>query len=313
MTGNRSVKRIHLLGHPVSQSLSPLMHNAALGALGLDWEYSTLDTAPDDLVATLERLESDPDVVGCNVTVPHKIAVHDWLARNGRQVEWSSQHTGAVNTLSKRNDRWVGETTDFFGAYDALIQKVPELHASGQGQFDYDVAILGTGGSAQTLAFGFARHPSYPRSIAIFGRNREKAEDLAHQASRISPTVLTNAFALDEFEQWNRGRKSIVIQTTTVGMETGGSPGLSPVSSESIGGCEQVAFDLVYKPHATPFLLNAERNGAKIVYGIQMLIRQGALALDRWIRSTNDYRGPAISSEFIPSVMEGALREKGVF
>lgn len=314
MTGSRSVKKIHLLGHPVSQSLSPLMHNAALGALGLDWEYSTLDTAPQDLVATLERLESDPDVVGCNVTVPHKIAVHDWLARNGRPVgNWASL-AGAVNTLFRGPDgRFQGTSTDFQGAMTAIRTAVDACRPD----FPWtmaEVAILGTGGSAQTLAVGFAAteiEPS-PRRIAIYGRNPDKARAVAELAREHARPG--RELSVDTLENWQApsNRPRIVCQTTTVGMATGESPDQSPVPHGTVSGVD-VAFDLVYKPHVTRFLSDAFQNGALVVHGIDMLVGQGAQALVHWLEASapDAARGATVAG--ICQAMEGALREKGVF
>lgn len=308
------LKKIHLLGHPVSQSVSPLMQNAALGSLGLDWEYSTLDTAPKDLVATLERLESDPDVVGCNVTVPHKIAVHDWLVRNGRLVgNWASL-AGAVNTLFRGPDgRFQGTSTDFQGAMNAIRSAVSTYRPD----FPWtmaQIAILGTGGSAQTLAVGFAAteiEPS-PRRIAIFGRNLDKARAVAELAREHARPG--RELSIDTLENWQApsNHPRIVCQTTTVGMATGESPDQSPVPNGTVSGVD-VAFDLVYKPHVTRFLSDAFENGALVVHGIDMLIGQGAQALAHWLDASATKTARDASIPDICQVMERALREKGLF
>jgi len=314
VTGASGLKKIHLLGHPVSQSLSPLMQNAALGALGLEWEYSTLDTAPSDLVATLERLESDPDVVGCNVTVPHKIAVHDWLVRNGRQIKNWASLAGAVNTLFRGPDgRFQGTSTDFQGAMNAIHNAVGTYRPD----FPWtmaQIAILGTGGSAQTLAVGFAAtefEPS-PRRIAIFGRNLDKARAVAELASEHARPG--RELSIDTLENWQApsNHPRIVCQTTTVGMATGESPDQSPIPAGTVSGVD-VAFDLVYKPHVTRFLSDAFENGALVVHGIDMLIGQGAQALKHWLEASAAKTSRDASIAGICQAMERALREKGVF
>jgi shikimate dehydrogenase len=316
---DRGVKKLYLLGHPVSHSLSPLMQNAALASLGLgdQWHYQTLDVAPEDLVATLERLEADPDVIGCNVTVPHKVAVFEWLGPD--RCTDHARPFGAVNTLFRgRDDKFRGDSTDFLGSLEALFQEAFPNPLPPRVLLSYDVAILGTGGSAQTLAVGLASSGHFPRSITIFGRNIEKAArlaatlpiqyprvDLAEQPD-VSPPE-HSARLLSDFAPWNQGRRSIVIQTTTVGMDSGEAPGQSPVPTSSIGA-GQIAFDLVYKPHETPFLLDAKANGANIVHGINMLVGQGALALERWIHASAPSLLAGFDRESIMAVMRKALR-----
>jgi shikimate dehydrogenase len=289
------MKKLYLLGHPVSHSLSPVMQNAAIRHFGLDWEYETRDVTPENLIATLEELESDENVIGCNVTVPHKMAVYEWLGRDRCRID--ARRACAVNTLFKRNAVFIGDSTDFHGAMTALnLEGFPGVPPEGS-FMGHDVAILGTGGSAQTIALGLATSHECPRSVTIFGRNLDNATRLSSMIpveprGRLAvepemPLLRTGARHLSEFDSWNRGRSSIVIQTTTVGMESGQSPGQNPVSSGSVHS-GQIAFDLVYKPHDTPFLLDAARNGATVVHGINMLVGQGTLALHRWIVASAD-------------------------
>ena len=309
------MKKILLLGHPVSHSKSPDMQNAAIRHLGLDdsWRYETLDVSPEDLVATLEKLESDPDIVGCNVTVPHKVAVFEWLGPSRRMPE--ANRFRAVNTLARTAEgRFQGTSTDFGGSVVALRSEAfrdcpPEAEGMLRGR---DLAILGTGGSAQTLAIGFAGHGSAPRSISVFGRNPSKASEIVKMAGASPrdpdlPGIRMESLPLPEFESWNRGRESVVIQTTTVGMESGEAAGRSPVPAGSVGE-GQIAFDIVYKPHDTPFLREARDHGATIVHGIDMLVGQGALALRMWVAAGhNNEAKKRFDLAEIASVMREAL------
>lgn len=283
------MKRLHLLGHPVSQSKSPTMQNAALRSLGLDWEYSALDVEPQDLVSTLDRLQADPEIAGCNVTVPHKLAVYDWLGgQTGGRLEAGAAQAHAVNTLFRGPDnRFRGDSTDALGGLMA-VGAATSRFVPGQGsQLDlsgFDIAILGNGGSASSFAYLLAWSPMGARSLTIFGRSKTKASALASEVSGwidgMEP-ISVNGLELHDFPRWNEGRRSLVIQTTTVGMDGGEAAGRSPVAAGSVGA-GQIAFDLVYKPHETPFLREARTNGATIVHGIGMLIGQGALSLERW-------------------------------
>ena len=314
------MKKLFLLGHPVSHSLSPAMQNAALRSLGLgDWTYSVLDVAPEDLRETLDKLQADPDVAGCNVTVPHKIAVWDWLGASRCHAEaWRAR---AVNTLFRdpKDQRFfLGDSTDFMGACEALWSEgLPDRKERSRSLLGHDIAILGTGGSARSVARGLAGDDSLPRSITVFGRNLSKAQALAEQLRSIPrgtlaedstvPPLQAASLPLSDFADWNRGRRSIAVQTTTVGLGSGADAGLSPVPSGSVSGPDQIAFDLVYKPHETPFLRDAASHGARTVHGIRMLVGQGAWSLEHWIR--NEPRVPAPAFGCTIPCMEEAVKQ----
>ena len=309
------MKKLYLLGHPVSHSLSPIMQNAAIQHFGLDWHYETKDVLPEDLTKTLEELEADPDVIGCNVTVPHKVAAYEWLARDRCMTD--ARRAYAVNTLFRRDGHFIGDSTDFQGAMAALSHVGFPGVPSGGSLLERDVAILGTGGSAQTIALGLATCHECPRSVTIFGRNLDNATRLSSMIpveprGRLTvepgmPHLRVAASHLSEFAAWNRDRPSVIFQTTTVGMDSGQAPGQSPVPPGSVHS-GQIAFDLVYKPHDTPFLIDAAANGAVTVHGIDMLVGQGARSLERWILESGRDQ---LTAQFVVSnaisVMHSAL------
>jgi len=300
------MKKLYLLGHPVSHSLSPIMQNEALKSLGLEgeWDYEAHAVSAEDLPAKLKQLEEDKDVIGCNVTVPHKMAVYEWLGR-GRIQKLDALNACAVNTLYREGDHFLGDSTDFRGALMALKSEGFGLNQP-DAELDlrqWDIAVIGTGGSAQTIVAGLASLECVKR-VMIFGRSMAKASAISNTVQVLSSRV-SNAGeqaycaeigfrALDTFAAWNVGRKSIVIQTTTVGMATGENPGQSPVPSGSVKS-GQIAFDLVYKPHNTRFLLEAKAHGATLVHGINMLVGQGALSLQQWIEASAE---PSVRERF---------------
>ena len=303
-------KRVHLLGHPVSHSVSPILQNAAFKALGLDWEYTAWDLEPAELIERLERLEANPNVVGCNVTVPHKLAVFEWLQATGRSIHPGAAQAHAVNTLFRDPaGKFCGDSTDAMGGLVAIghetkSQGLPDLTGR-------DVAILGTGGSASSFGFLLGKAPRGATSVSIFGRSTTKASDLADRINsweRLDGQLEVQAHPLHEFSRWNRNRHSLIIQTTTVGMDSGPDPRHSPVPDDAIGE-GQIAFDLVYKPHQTTFLKDAAFNGATTVHGIYMLIGQGVLALELWLKASGS---PTDHGLDLTKVMEQALRDNRV-
>lgn len=276
-----SALKAYLLGHPVSHSLSPLMQNAAFASIGFGCTYAALDVLPEHLETELARLEADPSVTGCNITVPHKLAVFAWLKANGRLLHPAATTFEAVNTLVRGPDGlWQGDSTDYEGFLHNLRRGLaPMLTVTPFETLvaDLDIAILGAGGSAQTLARGFLADTRFkPRSVQLFCRNPAKAQGIL-PPEQILP--------LTEFVAWNRGRQSLVIQTTTVGMDSGEGAGLSPVPADALEA-GQIACDIVYKPLETPFLRDARARGAVCVPGLGMLVGQGAEACSKWLAAS---------------------------
>jgi shikimate dehydrogenase len=281
------MKKLYLLGHPVSHSLSPIMQNEALKSLGLEdkWRYEALNVPPEELIAKLEELEADTEVIGCNITVPHKVAVHNWLKSANRHLSRDSDYGEVVNSLVRRPDgQFGGDTTDFQGAKLALKQE-----AGIEDFTQFDVAVLGTGGSAQSIIAGFDFDHEV-RSVKPFSRNPGRTSKISEETK-----YEIEIWALSDFPAWSASHPaSIVVQATTVGMETGNNPEQSPVPSGSVKD-GQIAFDLVYKPHNTRFLLEAKAHGATLVHGINMLVGQGALSLQQWIEASAE---PSVRESF---------------
>lgn len=296
--GNMSDFRAYLLGHPVSQSRSPQMQNAAFAWAGFSGQYEALEVLPEHLETTLEHLESDASVIGCNLTVPHKLSAYRWLVANGRVLHPAATTFEAVNTLVRGPDGlWQGDSTDYEGFLHNLrrcLSEEFEEQTFEEWIAEQDIAILGSGGSAQTLARGFASETRFkPHGIDLFARAPQKASGMLPREQ---------IHSLAKFPQWNRGRQSLVIQTTTVGMESGEGAGLSPIPHDAI--CpDQIACDIVYKPLETPFLAHARVRGALCVPGLGMLVGQGAESCRKWLA------GAGITKDIFPlmDTMERAL------
>src|SRR2546428_12029861 len=126
------MSQVWLIGRPVAHSLSPAMHNAAFAALGLPHRYEAREVADEDLAATLQRMRGE-DMLGANVTTPHKEAV----LRQVDQITDEARRIGGVNTIVHRSGRLVGENTDGYGFRRAL---------EAAGATPHRVFVLGAGG-----------------------------------------------------------------------------------------------------------------------------------------------------------------------
>ncbi len=272
-----NTKLLGVLGWPVEHSMSPVMHNAAIQAAGLNACYVPLPCPPEALGEVIAGLRG-MGFLGANVTIPHKQSVIEHL--DGLSEE--SRFTGSVNTLYWEGDRLMGTTTDAPGAVLNLRQAGIELDGK-------KVTILGTGGAARALAFVLARGHcagtggatetfTLPE-FAILGRDPEKAGRLARDIAEGSAGGTTiRSGLLAGFAALGR-EADLIINCTSVGMapDIRGCP-LDPALLEP----RQVVYDIVYQPRETVLLQEAKRQGCWTVEGIGMLVHQGAASFRTW-------------------------------
>ncbi len=265
---------IGLLGQPVSHSLSPVMHNAALKAMDLDWRYLALPCAAEDLEAVLNGLKA----VGCrglNVTIPHKQQVADLC----RELSPLARRLGAVNTLTPLKDGgWHGHNTDAEG-FLAPLQSSPKLWKSAE------AVVLGCGGSARAVVAGLQQLPL--SAIHIGGRRPDALETFVKDLSsgQGSDSVPLTAMALEP-EPLKRilKRSKLVVNTTPVGMQGHGDDNAMPLGRDLWTGVDasMTFYDLIYTPRPTPWLELGHQRGCRTIDGLEMLVQQGAAALRRW-------------------------------
>jgi shikimate dehydrogenase len=256
-----------IIGYPLGHSISPIFQQAALDHYGLDARYEVWETEPSKLPALIRRLRS-PDVLGANVTVPHKeevLKLLDEVSRWGREV-------GAVNTIVNRERRLIGHNTDSYGFLRALRE---DASFDPRGK---DVLILGAGGAAKAVALGLAREGV--ARIAIANRTPKRAEELAAALRRYKVGV--EVLPLDGPDLARAaGRSHLIVHCTTLGMRHSPTEGQTPLKADAIPRGALV-YDLVYNPLETPLLLEARKAGARTVGGLPMLVYQGVASFELW-------------------------------
>jgi shikimate dehydrogenase len=283
--------RLGVVGYPIEHSISPAIHQAALDHLGIDARYERWSVAPADLAAWAASLRA-ADILGANVTIPHKealIALLDELDASARQI-------GAVNTVLKQDDRLIGANTDAAGFRRALAD-------AGYAPRNGEAVMLGAGGAAR--AVGHALLAAGVLRLAIFNRDAGRARALAsvlsgrgprrgsgargqgageedtpatpHLPSPI-PQPLIEAFALDAPALDARlANCDLLVNTTSVGMR----PGERLLRPEQVPA-QALVVDIVYRPAETTLLADAARRGARTQNGLPMLVYQAAIAFERW-------------------------------
>lgn len=261
-----STNIVGLIGHPVEHSFSPPMHNAAFDALNMDYAYVAFDVNPNDLKSAIEGAES-LNIKGFNVTIPHKVDVMQYLD----ELDEVARLIGAVNTIDFKNLK--GYNTDGIGAVKA-IEEVTSIK-------NKNVVVAGAGGASRAISFYIAKYGA--ESLTILNRNEAKAESLA---SDVSDSGLIGEVAYDSINAIGNYMEGadVLIDTTPLGMH----PNISdePIVKADMMDEDLVVFDAVYNPNETVLIKEAIKANAKPVYGIKMLLYQGAESFKIWTGKT---------------------------
>jgi len=280
---------------PSHYSKSPQLWNAAFRELKIDALYVPLDLDESGIERFLTAVRESPSFLGCNVTVPHKLAVMKHLDN----VDESAQRIGAVNTIVRTpNGRLAGANTDGAGFIETLVTPRPgeatPLFASLN---DISVLVHGAGGSARGVAFALAERLS-AGELLIANRTYETARRLAEAVAIYHPK--TKAIGEGEIAAAVKGAKLIVNCTTKgYGAISGGkSVSLEPysalapaIASEAVEENHRVSlaiarsvpadavfYDIVYHPEETVFLRHARQTGHRAVNGRGMIVAQAVEA-----------------------------------
>ena len=257
-----STNIVGLIGHPVEHSFSPPMHNAAFDELGMDYAYVAFDVNPKNLQSAIEGAKS-LNIRGFNVTIPHKIEVMQFLD----EIDEVASLIGAVNTIDFKNLK--GYNTDGIGAVKA-IEEVSSIK-------NKNVVVAGAGGASRAISFYLAKYGA--ESLTILNRNVDKAQSLAGD---VSDSSLINDVKADSISEIRSHLKDadILVDTTPIGMHPNVDD--EPIALASDMHEDLIVFDAVYNPNETVLLKEAIKAGAKPVYGIKMLLYQGAESFKIW-------------------------------
>jgi len=254
------MKHACVIGWPVEHSRSPLLHGYWLKKYGIDGTYTKRAVAPEAVADFLRSLRAN-GYVGCNVTVPHKAAA--FSAADER--EDSAKAVSAANTLWLSDGKLVAANTDTYGYMTNLSQQAP-----GWDRRDAPVSILGAGGAARAIVFGFL--DAGVSEIRVFNRTRAPAETLAQQFGSC-----VKVFDWSQREAGSRD-SAVLVNTTTIGMNGDGTLDLDLAGFDP----ECVVSDIVYVPLETELLRKAKSQGLRTVDGLGMLLHQGVPGFEKW-------------------------------
>ncbi|WP_026923015.1 shikimate dehydrogenase [Glycomyces arizonensis] len=244
-----------VLGKPIGHSLSPVIHSAGFAAAGLrDWTYGRHECDETGLANFVDRL--DDTWAGLSLTMPLKeiaLVVAD-------EVTDVAEAIGAANTLVLRGGKRLADNTDAPGMVDALAE-IGLTEAK-------EVAVLGAGGTARG-ALGAARQLG-AETVTVFARRREAVAELEPVAERLGLDLRSAGWD----EAVVAGRSDLVVSTVPKGVTDGLRVDWRPGT---------VLFDVLYDPWPTPLAAGAEREGARVLDGLALLLAQ---AVRQWTQFT---------------------------
>lgn len=259
-----------LLGSPVSHSISPQMHNKAFRELGLDYVYLAFDVAPDSLKEVFSGLKA-MGIWGFNLTMPLKTAILPYLD----DLTLAARLAGAVNTVFRDGDSFIGHTTDGIGY----------LHSVADAGFDIlgkKMTLLGAGGAASAICVqaaldGVAAIDVFKRKNSTFDSASAFCRKVAAETNcPIRLFDLADTRKLKESIQ----ESAILTNATNVGMAPDSEKSVLP--DASLLHPDLIVSDIIYHPRQTKLLLQAAKAGCKTMNGLYMLLFQGAAAFRCW-------------------------------
>lgn len=259
-----------VIGDPIAQSKSPAIHNFWLQKLGIKADYRACRVTLDGLADYVSARRADPLWRGCNVTMPHKLAVLPLLDR----LEPIAVTIGAVNTIVREEDgSLTGTNTDAPGFLEPLRPQLARTHLFRMAR------VLGTGGAARAIVAALAAEHF---TIVLAGRNPEKARAMLDE---LDPEGEHHAISLDHFAEATefafddrQGCFDLIVNASPLGMT--GQPPLAFDFSHAPPA--SVVYDIVTSPLDTAFLQNARMHGFPTVDGLSMLIGQADVAFERF-------------------------------
>jgi shikimate dehydrogenase len=254
-----------VFGDPIAHSLSPIMHNSAFSAIGMDCIYHAFKVRPDKLEKAILGAEA-MGFGGLNLTVPLKEVA---LKLDCIKLDPLAERIGAVNTIVFGETREIkGYNTDGLGAKQALREAAVEIRGS-------KIVVAGAGGAARAIAFQLAADGA---EIIVINRTEGRAIELAQDISATALPGKVEGRGLSGLKTLLQDA-DVLINTTTLGMH--------PNADTTIATAEELhsgltVFDIVYNPLETRLLKEAKASGAKPVSGVSMLVYQGAEAFRLW-------------------------------
>jgi len=276
-------------GQPIAENPTQAMMEAAYAHHGLEWRYLSIEVTPEGLEAAVAGAKA-MGFIGFNCTIPHKVAVIEYLDGLGESAELM----GAVNCVVRRNAQWIGENTDGKGFLESVARRMDVNEKR--------VVLFGAGGAARAISVELSLEGV--SHITVVNRSVSRGEALTDLLqSRVSEK--TGGRLTAEFVPWQRAYEvpqntDLVINATSIGLFPD-TEAVVDVEYESLQTGMLVA-DVIPNPPRTRFLERAGDRGCEIIDGLEMLVAQGAIGIRHWAGIDADTRVMRESLERVFSV-----------
>lgn len=266
-----TTKLLGVIGDPIEHSLSPLMHNAAIAALGVDYVYLPIPVKITDLSIAIAGFKAI-GLSGFSVTIPHKQTILSFLS----EVSDVAKIVGAVNTVWRTDNGWHGTNTDVEGFiaplkdYDRDWSQITPL-------------ILGYGGAARAVVVGLSQLGC--TEINVVGRDEQKLSQFQQSWLNSALTITINVHPWEQLPDLTP-QSELIVNATPIGMypNVEECPIEEAVMEKLQPGA--IAYDLIYTPNPTQFLRLAKQRNAIEIDGLEMLVQQGVAAFKIWVGET---------------------------
>lgn len=274
--GNKTGERklfllLGLIGHPVSHSLSPAMHLAALKHVNRDGDYRLIDVTEDELDAQLASMHRD-GYAGFNVTIPHKGAIYArCIGKSDDAVR-----TRAVNAVKIHPDgKLIGHNTDLPAFKQALENNFGNRNRQ-------RALILGAGGAARAAVAALVDLDFHDIKLLVRSPEKHSLSDFFCEGKLIAGESL-NMVRTEDFIEEEHDVPQLIVNCTPLGQTSADLPNWVDALFKRAGN-RAFFFDMVYSKNdlPTPMIQAAQKHGLACIDGLEMLARQAALAFEYW-------------------------------
>lgn len=261
---------IGLLATPIRHSKSPMMHNTAFEALGLDYAYLAFDIQPEQLEDCVKGLKA-LGAKGWNVSMPYKNSIIPLLD----EVSQASRLCDSVNTVINRDGKLYGTVTDGTGYMMSLKDRGFDIIGK-------KITVLGCGGAATAISIQAALDGVKEISIfnagdSFFPRAEENAKKI-----RENTDCVAHAYPLEDTQRLREEIASSVLLANATNVGMGKLEGISLITDKTMLRPELICTDVIYTPEETAFLKLAREVGCPTMNGNGMVLYQGAEAFRLW-------------------------------
>ena len=250
------------MGQPVAGNPTQFMMEKAFAAEGLDWRYLTLEISAEKLADAMRGLRA-MGFKGANFTIPHKVAVIQYLD----ELSPAAELMGAVNCVNRVGDKLVGENTDGKGFVQSLRETGDPAGKK--------VVILGAGGAARAIAVELGL--SGVSDITIVNRSAPRGEELA--AVLRDRVKIQAQFATLSGDYEIPADADIFINATSIGL--GDAYARVPIAASSLRS-DLIVADVVFNPPETWLVRTATERGCRTLDGLGMLVNQAVIGFKIW-------------------------------